>query len=111
MLWDFLTNTRDGLSIAESSLDQYTFYNQSVYNNELIDDGVGGQEARFSINTNITQQSEAFNLINDLCSVMRVMPFYSAGAISISGDRPTDPVYLFNFQISLKLVFNTQALH
>ena len=95
VLWDLLTNTRYGLSIAESSLDQYTFYNQSVYNNALVDDGVGGQEARFSINTNITQQSEAFNLINDLCSVMRVMPFYSAGAISISGDRPTDPVYLF----------------
>ena len=97
VLWDLLTNTRYGLSIAESSLDQYTFYNQSVYNNELVDDGLGGQEARFAINVNITQQSEAFNLINDLCSVMRVMPFYSAGAISISGDRPTDPVYLFNY--------------
>ena len=96
VLWDLLTNTRYGLSIAESSLDQYTFYNQSVYNNELVDDGLGGQEARFAINVNITQQSEAFNLINDLCSVMRVMPFYSAGAINISGDRPTDPVYLFN---------------
>lgn len=97
VLWDLLTNTRYGLSIAESSLDQYTFYNQSVYNNELVDDGLGGQEARFAINVNITQQSEAFNLINDLCSVMRVMPFYSAGAINISGDRPTDPVYLFNY--------------
>tara|TARA_R110002012_G_scaffold96851_2_gene233221 strand:+ start:6321 stop:9908 length:3588 start_codon:yes stop_codon:yes gene_type:complete len=96
VLWDLLTNTRYGLSIAESSLDQYTFYNQSVYNNELVDDGLGGQEARFAINVNITQQSEAFNLINDLSSVMRVMPFYSAGAINISGDRPTDPVYLFN---------------
>ena len=92
MLWDILTNTRYGLSVAESSLDQYTFYNQSVYNNELVDDGEGGQEARFAINVNITQQREAFNLINDICSVMRVMPFYAAGSISISGDRPSDPV-------------------
>ena len=95
VLWDILTNTRYGLSVAETSLDQYTFYNQSVYNNELVDDGEGGQEARFAINVNITQQSEAFDLINNLCSVMRVMPFYSAGAISISGDKPSDPVYLF----------------
>jgi predicted phage tail protein len=95
VLWDILTNTRYGLSVAESSLDQYTFYNQSVYNNELVDDGEGGQEARFAINVNITQQREAFNLINDICSVMRVMPFYAAGSISISGDRPSDPVYQF----------------
>ena len=95
VLWDILTNTRYGLSVAESSLDQYTFYNQSVYNNELVDDGEGGQEARFSINVNITQQREAFNLINEICSTMRVMPFYAAGSISISGDRPSDPVYQF----------------
>jgi len=95
VLYDILTNTRYGLSISESSLDQFTFFNQSVYNNELVDDGEGGQEARFAINVNITQQAEAFNLINDICSVMRVMPFYAAGSISISGDRPSDPVYLF----------------
>ena len=95
VLWDILTNTRYGLSVAETSLDQYTFYNQSVYNNELVDDGEGGQEARFAINVNITQSREAFNLINDICSVMRVMPFYAAGSISISGDRPSDPVYQF----------------
>ena len=71
----------NNISVAETSLDQYTFYNQSVYNNELVDDGEGGQEARFAINVNITQQSEAFDLINNLCSVMRVMPFYSAGGI------------------------------
>ena len=35
-------------------------------------------------------------MINDLCSVMRVMPFYSAGTISITQDRPTDASYLFN---------------
>jgi len=95
VLWDLLTNTRYGLSVAESSLDQYTFYNQSVYNNELVDDGEGGQEARFAINANITQQKMAFNLINDICSIMHVMPFYSAGSISISGDRPSDPVYIY----------------
>ena len=95
VLYDILTNTRYGLSISESSLDQFTFFSQSVYNNELVDDGKAGQEARFSINVNITQQAEAFNLINDICSVMRVMPFYSAGSISISGDKPSDPVYLF----------------
>ena len=95
VLWDILTNTRYGLSVAESSLDQYTFYNQSVYNNELVDDGLGGQEARFAINVNITQQSEAYSLINRICSTMRVMPFYAAGSISISGDRPSDPVYQF----------------
>ena len=61
-----------------------------------MDDGFGGTEPRFSCHVVIQNQKQAYNLINDLCSVMRVMPFYSAGTISITQDRPTDPSYLFN---------------
>lgn len=35
-LYDLLTNTRYGLSIPESSLDEYSFWNISQYNNELV---------------------------------------------------------------------------
>ena len=54
----------------------------------MVDDGSGNgtTEPRFTCNINISQQNEAFNIINSLCSVMRVMPFYSAGGVSISQD-------------------------
>ena len=95
ILYDLLTNTRYGASLSETTIDQYAFYSASVYNSTQVDDGVGGTEPRFSCNVNINNGNEAFTLINDLCAVMRVMPFYSAGSITISQDRPADPVYQF----------------
>ena len=95
ILYDLLTNTRYGASLSETTIDQYAFYSASVYNSTQVDDGVGGTEPRFSCNVNINNGNEAFTLVNDLCAVMRVMPFYSAGSITISQDRPADPVYQF----------------
>ena len=88
ILYDLLTNTRYGCSISESNLDKYTFKTVSEYCGGMVDDGSGNgtTEPRFTCNINISQQNEAFNIINSLCSVMRVMPFYSAGGVSISQD-------------------------
>ena len=96
VLYDVLTNTRYGASIPETAIDKFAFYSASEYNSTLIDDGDGGTEARFSCNVNINNQKEAFELIQDLCSVMRVQAFYEAGSITISQDRPSNPVYTFN---------------
>ena len=97
ILYDLLTETRAGCGITESNLDKFSFKTVSEYCGALVDDGsgTGSTEPRFSCNVNITQQQEAYGLINALCSVMRVMPFYSAGGISISQDAPKDPSYIF----------------
>ena len=98
ILYDVLTNTRYGASIPETAIDKFAFYSASEYNSTQIDDGsgTGSTEARFSCNVNINNQKDAFELIQDLCSVMRVQAFYEAGSITISQDRPSDPVYTFN---------------
>jgi len=98
VLYDVLTNTRYGASIPETAIDKFAFYSASEYNSEQIDDGsgTGSTEARFSINVNINNQMEAFTLIQNICSVMRVQAFYEAGSITISQDRPSNPVYTFN---------------
>ena len=98
VLLDLLTNSRYGFGdhITDSSLDLFSFVNASKFANTLVDDGAGGQEARFSCNVNIQSPKEAFELINDLAGVMRCMPIWSAGTITITQDKPTDPSYLFN---------------
>jgi len=95
-LWDLLTNCRYGFNLAARDLDKFSFYQASVYCNELVSDGLGGQEPRFSCNVSIQNLTEAYKLINDMCSVFRAMPYWSAGSIMVAQDRPTDPVYLFN---------------
>lgn len=97
-LWDLLTSKRYGTGnyITASNLDKFAFYAASQYASALVPDGKGGTEPRFSCNVNIQTQDEAYNVINQMASVFRAMPFWSAGTVSISQDRPTDPTYLFN---------------
>ena len=98
ILLDLLTNTRYGFGdhITDSNLDLFSFVTASKYANTLVDDGLGGQEARFSCNVNIQNSAEAFDLINELAGVMRCMPIFSAGSISITQDSPKSASYLFN---------------
>jgi len=98
ILFDLLTNVRYGLGdhITEAQLDKYAFYSASVYCSELVDDGAGGQEPRFSCNTILQARQDAYEVVNSLTSVMRSISFWTAGSLTISQDRPTDPSYLFN---------------
>ena len=99
-LLDLLTNTRYGLGnhVTDSNLDLFSFVAASRYANEEVDDGTGSgaKEARFSCNVNIQSPKEAFAAINDLAGVMRCMPIWSAGSVTISQDKPTTASYLFN---------------
>ena len=97
-LLDLLTNTRYGLGdhVTDSNLDLFSFVAASKHANELVPDGFGGEEARFSCNVNIQSPKEAFAAINDLAGAMRCMPIWSAGSITISQDKKTSASYLFN---------------
>ena len=108
VLLDLLTNSRYGLGshITDASLDLFSFVTASKYANTLVDDGLGGQEARFSCNVLLQSADEAFDLINDLSGVMRCMPIWSAGSMTITQDKPTDASYLFNLSNVLEDGFN-----
>jgi len=104
ILYDLLIDSRYGCNLSESSLDKFVFRKASEYCGELVDDGQGGQEPRFSLNVNIRTQQEALKIINDICSVMRAMPFYSEGTIKISQDAPKD--FANPGTVSFDYVFN-----
>ena len=98
ILLDLLTNSRYGFGdhISDSNLDLFSFVTASKFANTLVSDGFGGQEARFSCNVNIQGSGEAFDLINELSGVMRCMPIWTAGSISLKQDSPASASYLFN---------------
>jgi len=108
ILLDLLTSERYGFgtfldsdgsftsSGTSTILDLFSFVAASRYANELVSDGFGGQEARFSCNVNLQGSMEAYQLINELAGVMRCFPIWSEGSVTISQDKPTDPSYLFS---------------
>ena len=79
----------------------FSFVAASKYANELVDDGTGAgtKEARFSCNVNIQSPKEAFAAINELAGVMRCMPIWSAGSITISQDKETTEVIYLIYQM------------
>ncbi len=108
ILLDLLTDTRYGFGdhITDSSLDLFSFVTASKFANTLVDDGFGGQEARFSCNVNIQNSNEAFDLINELAGVMRCVPIWSAGSIELAQDSPKDSSYLFSLANVTEAGFN-----
>lgn len=98
-LWDLLTNKRFGVGdhITSSQLDKWAFFSASQYSSALVPDGFGGQEPRFSCNFIIQSAEEVFKVINDFASIFRAMPYWGAGGITISQDRPADPAYPFTY--------------
>ena len=98
-LYDLLTSSRYGLGahVIETEIDKFSFYAASVYCSQQVDDGTGtgATEPRFSCNVNINNQQEAYNVINQMCSVFRAMPYYEAGNLTITQDAPKDASYLF----------------
>jgi len=99
-LYDLMTNERYGLGehIKAENLDIYAFQSASVYCSSLVKKDPNeslGKEPRFSLNVNIQSQQQAYNVINQIASVFRGMPFYSTGSLTLTQDKPTDPSYLF----------------
>ena len=98
-LYDLLTSSRYGLGahLIEADMDKFSFYQASLYCSAQIDDGTGtgNTEPRFSCNVSIQNQQEAYNVINQMCSVFRAMPYYQAGSLTITQDAPKDSSYLF----------------
>ena len=95
-LWDLITNTRYGAAVPESSLDRWDFLSVSKYCNELVPNGKGGEEPRFSLNLYLHSRKEIFKAINDLTSVFRGMGYYSAGSLTLTQDKPKESQYILS---------------
>ena len=96
ILYDLLISERYGAGVPESTLDKYDFFAVSQYCNELVSDGAGGQEPRFSCNMLINQRDEVYNVIQQMTAIFRGIAYYSAGSLALLQDKPSDPQYLIS---------------
>jgi hypothetical protein len=96
-LYDLLIDQRRyGVGVDESTLDKFDFFSVSQFCNQLVDDGKGGQEPRFSLNILINSRDEVYNVIQQLTSVFRGIAYYGAGSLVLRQDKPTDAQYLLS---------------
>lgn len=98
ILYDLLTSKRYGLGeyVTESMINIGQLYQIGRYCDELINDGFGGKEKRFAINTVINSRGEAYKVLQDIVSTFRGMIFWAGGMVNIMQDSPSSPVMQFS---------------
>lgn len=94
IFYDILTNQRYGLGerLGSFGVDKFMLYSIGQYCDQLVEDGFGNKEPRFTCNCFITDQRQAYNVINDLCSIFRAMPVWNGTQLTAIIDRPSDMV-------------------
>ena len=97
VLYDLLKNKRYGFGrrIGDFAVDKWALYNVARYCDQLVDDGFGGKEPRFTCNAWITEQRQAYDVINDICSIFRAIPVWNGREFTVIQDRPSDPVWTY----------------
>uniref|UniRef100_UPI0018988F88 host specificity protein J n=1 Tax=Proteus penneri TaxID=102862 RepID=UPI0018988F88 len=110
ILWDLLTHPRYGMGkrLNISEVDKFALYAIGRYCDEQVDDGFGGKETRMTCNAYITDMRKAYDVMGDMCAMMRIMPVWNGRTLTFIQDRPSDVVWPYtnanvidgNFQYS-----------
>jgi len=97
IFYDLATNERYGLGqrIPAAWINKWALYRIGAYCDELVPDGRGGQEPRFTCNVYLQKRGDATRVLQDLCGVFRGMAYWAAGAVVPVADMPRDPVYTY----------------
>ena len=95
--YDLLTTSRYGLGefVDAAQVDKWALYTIGQYCDALVDDGVGGQEPRFTCNLYLQTRREAYQVLQDMASVFRGMLYWGAGQIVPVQDSPGSAVAQF----------------
>lgn len=98
IFFDLLTNKRYGLGkvLNEDLVDKWNLFEIAKYCDELVPDGYGGVEPRFSANIYISSQADAYQVLNDFSSIFRGISLYAGGQMRAISDKPQLPIYSFS---------------
>jgi predicted phage tail protein len=98
VFYDLISNTRYGLGeyVNSVNIDKWTLYSIAQYCDELVADGYGGFEPRFTCNIYIQGRDEAYTVLNNLASVFRGMIYWINGYVTCVQDAPASETKLFH---------------
>ena len=97
VFYDLLLNERYGLGdfLTDTDIDKYALYRIGRYCDELVPDGKGGQEPRFTSNVFLGKQTDSFKVLKDMATTFSSMLYYIDGKVLPVLDAPAGPVYNF----------------
>jgi len=77
-----------GNRIKSWMVDKWEMYRIAQYCDQLVPDGVGGQEPRYLCDMNLQGRAEAWTLLRDLSTIYRGMVYWAHGSLFMQADMP-----------------------
>lgn len=98
VFFDIVTNDRFGLGnrLPLDWVNKWRLYEIAQYCDQLVSDGMGGMEPRFTCSLYLQTRADAYKVLQDMASMFRGISFYAAGQVMASADMPKDPVYTYS---------------
>ena len=108
VFYDICLNWRYGLGrrLDASMIDKWALYQIARYCDEMVSDGLGGQEPRFAVNVYLQSQQDAFTVLQSLSSIFRGMAYWNGEQVTVAMDAPQTPVYTFSRANVVDGIFN-----
>lgn len=85
-----------GERIDATMVDRWSLYRIAQYCDQMVPDGKGGQEPRFTCNLYFQKQAEAYAVLQDLASIFHGMAYWDGSQIVVNADMPGDPVFSYS---------------
>ncbi|TYK60154.1 DUF1983 domain-containing protein [Pseudomonas synxantha] len=98
VFYDLVLHPYYGLGdrIDATMVDRWSLYRIAQYCDQMVPDGKGGMEPRFTCNLYLQKQAEAYAVLQDLASIFHGLAYWDGSQIVVNADMPGDPVYTYN---------------
>ncbi|MHA7916515.1 TipJ family phage tail tip protein [Alloalcanivorax xenomutans] len=84
-----------GRRIDATMVDKWSLYQIAQYCDQLVPDGEGGQEPRFTCNVYIQSAAQAWDVLRDVAAIFRGMTYWANSTMVALADMPRDVDYLY----------------
>lgn len=95
--YDICTAKRYALGdrLTSAMLDKWSLYRLAQYCDQMIDDGKGGQEPRFTCNVYLQSTEDAYAILSKLAGVFRAISYWDGNSIVCDADIPQDTYFTY----------------
>lgn len=95
--YDICTAKRYALGdrLTAAMIDKWALYRLAQYCDQLVPDGKGGEEPRFTCNVYIQSTEDAYSILMKLAGVFRAINYWDGNSIICDADLPQDTYFTY----------------
>ncbi|WP_394999989.1 phage tail protein [Acinetobacter sp.] len=95
--YDICTSKRYALGdrLTAAMLDKWSLYRLAQYCDQMVNDGKGGQEPRFTCNVYLQSTEDAYAILSKLAGVFRAISYWDGNSIVCDADIPQDTYFTY----------------